>query len=135
MKKMLGILALLGCFALGGAGKAQAQVPSFNVRLSSVPTIGVDISSSAPTTIVNVTENWIGVCVQNLDTTANVYCSANVNVSSVTTNANIGNVVAAAASATSVASPTCFALAIGQPYYCMGGKTTGICRTVITRMR
>lgn len=131
MKKILFTLAAIAWACSATPARAQ----SYQIRLSSVPTVGVDISSASPTRVINADEGWNGVCVQNLDTTNALYASSNILVSSITTNVAIGTVIPPAASATSPAQPTCFALALNLPFYVRTGSVSGTTRAAITKSR
>jgi len=137
MKKLLLTLGLLGGLA---ASRAEA-VPLTSVMAtigSSVTCVGMDISSQTATDLTDGTaavQVWKQVCVQNLDTSNYLACSENVAVSTTTTNAAIGTILAKAPTATEPNLPACFSILAGSPYYCRTSKTTGSTRAGVCRGR
>lgn len=145
MKKYLLIVA-----ALLGAGRVSAADPTTYARpgifpepaqlvtsVKSSETIsGLSISSASSTSVIqDITQMYRSVCVQNIDTTSALYCGENVLVSSITTNALIGVVIAPAATATTPAAPVCFSIVPGYNFYCRTGSVTATTRAVIVRAR
>lgn len=146
MKNLLVVLALL----VGGAISAHAAADTtfdgpvrspepaqkIVVAKSSVTIQGISVSS-APTTnvIVDITQMYSQVCVQNFDTSSFLACSENISVSTLTANALIGTIIAPAASATAPATPTCFPVIPGRPFYCRTASVSASTRAGTTRVR
>ena len=135
MKKLALVLALL-CLSASAHAAGSAIGSVIMTAGSSNTVVGMSISSHTTTSIVvDVNMVWKQVCVQNLDTSAALYCSENVLVSSITTNASIGVVVPPAASATQPLTPMCFSIVAETDFYCRTGSVTGTTRAVIVRAR
>lgn len=105
--------------------------------VSSTDTVrGIDITTQTATSvIVSTGPLYRQVCVQNLDTSAFLACSENVNVSTLTASNLIGVVIPPAPTAATPAQPTCMAVAAGSNYYCKSASVTAATRAVIIRGR
>lgn len=146
MKNFLVVLALIvgGVSAAHAAadttfdGPVRSPEPATNITTvkSSFTVVGVNISSQTPTNIViDNTQMFRKVCVQNVETVNSIACSENALVSTTTTNSLIGIIIPPATSTTSVPSPTCFDILPGRPFYCLGSKTTATSRAIVLRAR
>ena len=101
----------------------------------------VCVSSQTPLDLTTLdggtaaSENWLNICVQNLDTTAAIYVGDAVTLSTVTattaTPAHAGVLVPAAASSTTPASPVCFPVLRAVSFYARTGKTTACSAAVV----
>ncbi len=139
----LGLLVSLGMRAhaaadvtFGGATRSPEAATKITVVRSSNTTSGITISSaSATSVIVDTTQMFSQVCVQNFDTSAFLACSENASVSTQTANALIGTVLAPAASVTAPAMPACFGVIPGYNFYCRTSSVSGTTRAGITRVR
>lgn len=139
------ILAILGVgrsFAVSPITEATVptQVEPITTvigTVSSTDTVrGISISSSTPTSVVvDTAQRYRQVCVQNLDTTAALYCAERSNVSNSTASDLVGVVIAPAATATTPATPVCFSIRGGTDFYCKTGSTSASTRAVIVRGR
>ena len=97
---------------------------------------GIDISSAPATDIIISTAPlYRQACVQNLDTSAFLVCSENVNVSTQTASNLVGVIVPPAATASQPQTPLCFSVVPGQRWYCETSSVTGTTRAVISRGR
>lgn len=146
MKNLLVVLALLASGAVSAHaaadttfdGPVRAPEPAMLVTTvkSSETVRGIDISSQTPTSIViDTTQMFRQVCVQNLETITSLACGENPAVSTITTSNLIGIIVPPATSTSTVPSPTCFAIVPGRNFYCLGSKNTASSRAVVMRAR
>lgn len=105
--------------------------------VSSTDTVrGVDISSQTTfNIIISTLPLYRQACVQNVDTTSYVACGDNANVSTVTTSNLIGVIIPAAPTVSTPASPLCFSVPAGNPWYCRTSSVTGSTRAIIQRGR
>jgi hypothetical protein len=117
MKNILFILAVL--FALAPAARASQFV--MQTAESSYTVVGIRISSWAATSVTGgVNGNWRQIGVQNSSTSASLYCSDSVNISTLAASLN-AVVIAPAASAATIQPPTWFYIPAGSDFYCENG--------------
>ena len=115
MKKILLAVALA---VLAKPVHATVNQGVIATAASKLTIYSVCVSSQTPLDLTTLnggtaaSENWLNICVQNLDTTAAIYVGDAVALSTVTattaTPAHAGILVPAAASSTIPASPVCF---------------------------
>ena len=116
---------------------ASAGEPTTGVfdQLSSTRVcVGISISSQTPTDVTESsgTEKYRFVSVQNLNTGASLYCSDNVAVSTITTNATAGVLIS---SNTPANIEKTFTLVPGDKWYCLTNLTTASTRAAVCRGR
>ena len=140
MKKLISSLILATIF---GSKPVHATVNQgvIATAASKLTIYSVCVSSQTPLDLTTlnggtaVSENWLNICVQNLDTTAAIYVGDAVTLSTVTattaTPAHAGILVPAAASSTTPASPVCFPVLRASSFYAMTGKTTACSAAVV----
>ncbi len=119
-------------------GPVRSPEPAQKVTVvkSSNTTQGISITTQTATNvIVDATQMFSQVCVQNLSTAAYLACSENVNVSTQPASATVGTIIPAAQSAVAPLPPTCFSVVSGSKYYCLSSSVTGSTRAGFTRVR
>lgn len=115
---------------------AEAVTAVMATISSTRTTVGMDISSAPATNIiVSTTAVWRQACVQNLDITAFLACGENILVSTLTSHALAGTFISPATSSTTFATPTCFSVLTGSPFYCRSSSVTGTTRASVSRGR
>jgi len=129
---LAGFVVLLG---LASPARAASQGVIMTAN-SSTTFSGIDISSDPASSVVGGTElGWKNICLQNLDTVFSIVCGDSINVSSITTNVNIGTIIAPSVSTTSVSTPTCFPLVENRDFFCRTTKQTGSTRAGRNRIK
>ncbi len=106
------------------------------VARSSSTAIGMSISSATPTNvIVDTTQMFSQVCVQNLEVAAYLACSENSAVSISSNAAAVGTIIRATPAGFLPDAPTCFPVIAGYPFYCKTSLTTGSTKAAVRRDR
>ncbi len=135
MRRFILAVALM----LGAAAGASALEP-VNVTIDGVGSTdtvrGISIATQTPTNVIISTGPlYRQVCVQNFDTSAFLACGDSVLLSTQTALNNVGTLIAPAATATQPATPTCFGVPAGNPWYCLSSSVSAATRAGITRGR
>ena len=135
MKRLLAVVVLSILALAAASSPAKAGDLVIQTALTSHTVVGMAISSSPAVSILGGTQRgWRQIGIQNLDTSAALYCGDTINVSSVTSNA-AGVVIAPATSAVAVAQPTWFYILANQDYFCRTGSTSASTRAVIIKIQ
>lgn len=140
MKKTLAVISALVCFAVLAARDSYASeptTPTIETLSSTMSTVGLAISSQVPTEVVVSTKaGYRYVVVQNLDSTANLYCSENVAVSTITTRSSVGIKVVPNNIVYFSIVPSNSGTYVGSQYfYCLNDGASASTRAVIMRGR
>lgn len=137
---LLGIMLVSSAHAadetFGGSVRSPEPATKVTAVKSSTTVVGISIATQTATSIIgSIAQMYSQACVQNLDTSAALYCGENSLAISSVTGSVVGTVVPPAASATSPLPPTCFGVIPGYNYYCLSGSVTAATKAVVIRVR
>ena len=141
MKKLLFVAAL--AFPLKSDATVNQGV--INTAASKFTTYSICVASQTPVDLTTLnggtaaSENWLNICVQNLDTSYAIAAGDSVSLSTKTattaTPALAGALVPAAPTVEKPAPPTCFPIVRGSSFYAMTRNTTACSAAVVTLER
>lgn len=142
MKSIIVALALLGLgISAHAAADTTFEVPARPPELatkvivarSSITIQGMDIAAIPTNVVINSTQNYTTICVQNFDNVAKLACSESAIVTWLVSQANVGTMIYPSSSS-QPAVPVCFPVVAGKNFFCISSSAT-TSRAGVTRIR
>ena len=145
MKKTIAAVGLAAALAFPLKSNATVNQGVINTAASKFTTYSICVASQTPVDLTTLnggtaaSENWLNICVQNLDTTYAIVAGDSVSLSTKTpttaTAAPSGTFVPAASSVEKPGAPVCFPVLRAVSFYAMTRNTTACSAATVSLER